>query len=145
MTQIVPSTPIVELYGVLHARGVSREQKLARAREFVANPASLADLFWQSVLALGDCLPNDEGFYTSRAHYTLGEKKASSTTALALRIRDIGGLRPRTATRTPTKEPPVPGVSAVAADRLAFEYLDREIVPTRRPALPPTVAPRCAP
>ena len=129
--QVIPATPIVELYDTLHAKGVSRKERLRRARAFVADPASLAELFWQSVLALGDYLPNHEGFYTSRHHYAVGEKKASSTTDLALRIRDCRGLAPQAAARAGTPAATVPGVAAVTADQLACEYLDREIVATR--------------
>ena len=131
MSQVVPSTPIVQLYDSLHAKGVSREKRLRRAREFVADPASLAELFWRSVLALGDYLPNQEGFYTSRPHYAVADKKPSSTTDLALRIRDGRGLAPRAVGSGVTPAATVPGVTAVSADQLACEYLDRELVPTR--------------
>lgn len=134
MTVVVPTTPIIGLYEELHRKGVSREQKLARARGFVANPASLAVMFHDSVLRLATYKPEDEGFYKSRKHYEVGDVKASSTTDFALRVRDAGGLRPRSggeATLLETEHLAAPGVLGVSAAALKCRYLDRELVATR--------------
>lgn len=134
MTLIVPTTPIVRLYDDLHQKGVSRKQKLARAQQFVAVPASLAALFHDSVSTLAMYTPADEGFYESRTHYAVEDVKAPSTTELALRIRDAGGLAPAPSGRTPLVESEsldVPGVLTVEASELACDFLDRELVATR--------------
>jgi hypothetical protein len=134
MTQTVPSTPIVELYDELHQRGVSRKDKLARAHAFVTDPALLADRFADSVAALASYLPRDEGFYRTRKHYEVGDVKPTSTAALALQIRDAGGLAPIARFRLPAV--PVQrlaelGLHGVPVESLACEYLDRELVATR--------------
>lgn len=134
MTVVVPTTPIIGLYEELHRKGVSREQKLARARGFVTNPASLAVMFHDSVLRLATYEPADEGFYKSRKHYEVGDVKASSTTDFALRVRDASGLRPRPsgeATLLETEHLAAPGVLGVSAAALTCRYLDRELVATR--------------
>lgn len=132
MGQTVPVTPIVELYDDLHARGVGRQARLACARRLNGDPGTLADLFSLSVRALERYRPNDEGFYRSRTYYEVGQKRASSTTDVALRIRDAGGLTAIAAPDAPSAEPPVvSSVPTVTADRLACVYLNRELVATR--------------
>jgi hypothetical protein len=114
MSLVVPATPIVELYDELHQKGVSRKQKLARAKQFVADPAPLAAIFHDSVATIAKYTPSDEGFYKSRTHYEVGDVKASSTTDLALRIRDAGGLSPSPSATTPLPDAetlPASGVS----------------------------------
>jgi hypothetical protein len=91
-------------------------------------------MFHDSVLRLATYKPADEGFYKSRKHYEVGDVKASSTTDLALRVRDGHGLRPRPsgkATLLQTEPLAAPGVSGVSAAALACSYLDRELVATR--------------
>jgi hypothetical protein len=130
----VPSTPIVELYAELHEKGVGRARRLARAEEFVATPSSLAERFGDSVTMLAAYLLRNEGFYHSRRRYEVGDVSASSTTDLALRVRDAGGLWPAAAAGagagSAAAQATVPGVSAVAPADLACEYLDRELVAT---------------
>lgn len=130
MTRIIPATPMVDLYNALHAKGVSRQQKLDRADALAADPQALADAFGDSVAAIERYLPRDEGFYRSRRHYAVGEVKAASTTDLALRIRDAGGL---TFASGPIGHLSHAGraVRAVDARSLSCEYLDRELVATR--------------
>ncbi len=133
MSVIVPATPIVQLYDELHQPGIGHERRLSRARDFVADPSDLATKFGDSIAALQG-YRSEEAFYASRKHYEIGDVSATSTTDLALRIRDAGGLQPR-----PNDEPAprvaanasAPGVLEVPADALACEYLDRELVPTR--------------
>lgn len=125
---------IVDLYDRLHATGVSRRDKLELARRFVVDPASLADLFAKSVEALGAYEPKDEGFYTDRIHREVGDVKATSTTDLALRLRDARPVSPVAGDHQPlllTEGIDAPGVAVVSPEALAFEYLDRELVATR--------------
>jgi hypothetical protein len=62
-----------------------------------------------------DWLPNRQGFYDSRQHHAVGDKRRSSTIDLALRIRDAGGLTPtRPAQGSAPLDPPA-GVSASLA------------------------------
>ena len=134
MSLVVPATPIVQLYDELHKKGVSREQKLARAKQFVADPAPLAAIFHESVATIAAYTPSDEGFYKSRTHYAVGDVKASSTTDLALRIRDAGGLTPSQSATTPGLDAgtlPASGVTTVPASALACTFLDRELIATR--------------
>jgi hypothetical protein len=131
VAQSVPSTPIVEFYDSLDERGVGREKRLACAAKFVVNPASLAKKFGASVRALEDYLPNPEGFYRSRPHYAVGDKRRSSTIDLALRIRYAGGLTPTQGTPGSAPVDLPAGVSVVSADQLGAAYLDREVVPGR--------------
>jgi hypothetical protein len=135
VTQTVPATPIVTLYDELHQRGVSRMDKLGRARAFVAEPGSLAARFAESVARLAEYLPRDEGFYRSRKHYEVSDlKNQSSTAALALAIRDAGGLTPVARARCPAvdgERVAELGLSCPSADSLAAQYLDRELVATR--------------
>ena len=134
MSLVVPSTPIVGLYDELHQKGVSREAKLVRAKQFVADPASLAALFHDSVAKIAAYTPANEGFYKSRTHYEVGDVKASSTTDLALRIRDAGGLSPTAGGDVlllDAEAIQAPGVTGVPASALACDFLDRELVATR--------------
>jgi hypothetical protein len=134
MSLMIPATPMVGLYENLLKKGVSREQKLARARQFVANPELLAALFRDSVTKIAAYTPANEGFYKSRTHYEIGDVKASSTTDLALRIRDAGGLRPTPSGNTLLLEAEAikaPGVTGVPATTLACDFLDRELIATR--------------
>lgn len=130
VTEAAPSTPMVALYDELHARGVSRKAKLARAEAFVAAPDDLAARFGRSVAKIEGYLPLNQGFYTTRKRYAAGTVKAASTIDLALRIRDAGGLT--IAHAVPTPGGPLPSsVQPVEFDRLACDYLDRELVATR--------------
>jgi hypothetical protein len=134
MTQTIPSTPIVELYDELHRPGVSREHKLALARGLVADPAPLIKRFADSVAALTTYSPHDQGFYTSRKHYDVGDVKAASTIDLALRVRDAGGLAPGPPVRPGSvsdERVAELGLRRVSFSSLACEYLDRELVATR--------------
>jgi hypothetical protein len=134
MSLVVPSTPIVRLYDELHQKGVSREDKLLRAKQFVADPASLGALFHTSVATMATYKPADEGFYKSRTHYEVGDVKASSTTDLALRIRDAGGLQPAQSEHNPllvAETLPATDVTSVPGSALACAFLDRELVATR--------------
>lgn len=132
MGQTVPVTPIVELYDELHTRGVGRQARLVLAQRFNADPAALADRFSHSVRALESYRPNDEAFCPSRNYYELSQERASSTTDVAVRIRDAGGLTGIAAPHAPFAEPPGgSGVSTVTPDRLACAYLNRELVATR--------------
>jgi len=88
MTVVVPTTPIIGLYEELHRKGVSREQKLARARGFVANPASLAVMFHDSVLRLATYKPADEGFYkVSTTRSATSKRPAPPTLRFAFAMR----------------------------------------------------------
>lgn len=134
MSVVVPATPIVQLHDELHKKGVSRKHKLGRAQQFVQEPASLAQLFDDSTVALAAYIPADEGFYRSRRRYEVGDVKASSTTDLALRVRDAGGLAPTSTGRVSlldAEQFDAPGVATVPADDLACAFLDRELVATR--------------
>jgi hypothetical protein len=134
MSPVVPSTPIIRLYDELHQRGISRHQKLARAQQFVANPGLLAALFRDSVTKMSAYRPASEGYYKSRTHYEVGDVMSSSTTDLALRIRDADGLSPAPcgeAQLLDTESLKAPGVTGVPASSLACDFLDRELVATR--------------
>jgi len=132
MTQQIAATPIVKLYNDLHAKGTSRKQKLERARAFVADPTALAAMFGESVAAMQAYAPNDEGFYTRRSHYDVGEK-VTGTIDFALRVRDAGGIDSRAGSHAPLEGEPIdaPGVESLSAERVRWEYLDRELVATR--------------
>jgi hypothetical protein len=106
MTQQIAATPIVKLYNDLHAKGTSRKQKLERARAFVADPTALAAMFGESVAAMQAYAPNDEGFYTRRSHYDVGEK-VTGTIDFALRVRDAGGIDSRAGSHAPLEGEPI--------------------------------------
>jgi hypothetical protein len=127
-------TPIVELYDEVHAKNVSREQKLAIAREFVAHPELLAAKFGKSVERMTAFIPNHESFYRRRKHYEVTGDTVKRTLDLALRLRDMGTCAPVAGRGEPlllAEGLSAPGVRPVAADELEFEYLDRELVATR--------------
>jgi hypothetical protein len=130
VTQTNPATPMIELYDSLHAKGVSQRQKLNRAEGFASDPMLLAAAFAESVAVIERYPPRDEGFYRSRRRYALGDVKAASTTDLAFRVRDAGGLTITSGTGW-RRELPTGLATRIVPHALSCDYLDRELVATR--------------
>jgi hypothetical protein len=126
--QTIPSTPIVDLYDQLHARGVGRERRLALARGYAAIPGALAALFGDSVKRLADYPTVDELFWDGARTATPG-KPVTRTHHLALRLEEAKSCDVAPGARAFSDLPP--GVQEVPADKLAFAYIDRELVPSR--------------
>lgn len=137
-----PRTPIVTLYEDLKKRhadgGPKIEERLALCRGYVADPKSLGQDFAESVALMEQFAPWDEPFYdideTGRQDdtYEVTGSSVGNTKAFAMRLRERRTCEPLPASRPPLmRADELDEVSVVDAERLAFEYLDRELPATR--------------
>lgn len=124
----IPSTPIVERYrSVLK---LSREQRLALARELVEQPQPLASDFAASVERFA-AYKNDEPSYPKRRTHSAVADEVHSTVDMAVRLREAGGCCVAEPGGARLADVAPASVRIVTAAELTFDYLDREIVAAR--------------
>lgn len=129
MTQTIPSTCIAKYYRDLPT---SREARLDLAKSLLCDLSALATCYADSVEAFASYRnATDAGFYESRIERIPDPSALTRTLDLALRLAALDGIAIINEGDCNAEGHLPPGVSRVPSDRLGFDYLDREIVPTR--------------
>jgi hypothetical protein len=123
----IPVTDILRLYRRL--RTAPQRKRLDQAEKFVADPGQLAKCFADSVTKFGPYDNVDHPFYPKRPKHQPVTSKLQRTNDLVLRLEDVKELEPVPAEGS-MAEPPS-GVRPVEADKLAFGYVDRELLVQR--------------
>jgi hypothetical protein len=124
-TRIIPVTPIMRRYQEL--RRMRQERRLAEARRLVAHPGYLAALFADSVADFTAYSNATDRFYPKRPDHVPADE-IKRTNDLVLRLLAQKRISPVDAPGRLTAHDAGPSVIAVPADKLAMEYVDRELL-----------------
>ncbi len=125
----IPTTPLVKRYRGLGPK--SQAERLEEARDLLEGPETLASEFAASVERFSAYDNAAEHFYPpSRAQRT-ASNVVGRTNDIVLPLRDRGGLKPVDAPDRLVDHDAGERVTAVRADDLACDYVDRELVVQR--------------
>ena len=123
--KIIPITPLYQRYREL--RGAHQAERLAYARDVLANPALLADEFVTTIAVFGKYNNPEQPFYGKRTKHEFGPA-LESTNDLVLRLDALRRIDPSDATDRLTGATGHRDVIDVPPADLAFEYVDRELL-----------------